>query len=209
MNLRRRSVVLLLLTGFAGAAMGANDALSRHLAYLQHLEAAERFLQGGRPTPAIVELTKALDLRVPQSYIGQFHLRGSGATAHYLMACAHAMMGNAEHSLRELEEAFANGFTDRERALDDPCLAEIQGQPAFQRLSSKASAITRRDRYSGRTVPDESFGTGLILHRKNNFPKLGELAPEIVLERSDGSGSWTLSSYRGDKPVVLVFGSFT
>jgi hypothetical protein len=202
-------LLLTVLPFSGGSALGASDALSRHLAYIQHIEVAERFLDSGQPTRAIVELTQAVNLQVPQSYISQFRLRGTGATAHYLMACAHSMMGRSEQSIRELEEAFVNGFSDRERALHDSCLGAIQEQPGFERVSSRASTFSRNDPYSGKTVPDAAFGTGLILHRKNNFPKLGELAPEINLQRSDGSGTWMLSSLRGRKPVVLVFGSFT
>jgi len=37
----------------------------------------------------------------------------------------------------------------------------------------------------------------------------GEMAPDFELERHDHTGRVRLSSYRGDKPVVLVFGSYT
>ena len=39
--------------------------------------------------------------------------------------------------------------------------------------------------------------------------KVGDPAPDFTLPDPSGSGEVTLSSFRGKKPVVLVFGSFT
>ena len=38
---------------------------------------------------------------------------------------------------------------------------------------------------------------------------LGQMAPDFNLETSDHSSRVQLSSFRGQKPVVLVFGSYT
>jgi hypothetical protein len=40
-------------------------------------------------------------------------------------------------------------------------------------------------------------------------PRLGETAPDFDLARREGRGRVRLSSHRGKRPVVLVFGSFT
>ena len=40
-------------------------------------------------------------------------------------------------------------------------------------------------------------------------PKLGDFAPDFELKDSKGQHSIRLSDFRGKKPVVLVFGSFT
>ena len=40
-------------------------------------------------------------------------------------------------------------------------------------------------------------------------PKAGDLAPDFTLSDIEGTKSETLSSFRGKKPVALVFGSFT
>jgi hypothetical protein len=40
-------------------------------------------------------------------------------------------------------------------------------------------------------------------------PALGEMAPEFRLSSQDGKRTISLSDYRGKKPVVLIFGSFT
>jgi hypothetical protein len=37
----------------------------------------------------------------------------------------------------------------------------------------------------------------------------GDVAPDFTLPKHDRSGEVTLSSHRGDRPVVLVFGSYT
>jgi len=40
-------------------------------------------------------------------------------------------------------------------------------------------------------------------------PKVGEAAPDFSLLTLDGKQTVKLSQHKGDKPVVLVFGSFT
>lgn len=40
-------------------------------------------------------------------------------------------------------------------------------------------------------------------------PKKGDLAPDFTLRDITGAESVTLSDFRGQKPVVLVFGSYT
>ena len=40
-------------------------------------------------------------------------------------------------------------------------------------------------------------------------PKAGDTAPDFTLFDISGENSITLSDFRGKKPVVLVFGSFT
>ena len=40
-------------------------------------------------------------------------------------------------------------------------------------------------------------------------PKKGDWAPDFNLEELDGQRFYRLSDYRSNKPVVLVFGSYT
>jgi hypothetical protein len=40
-------------------------------------------------------------------------------------------------------------------------------------------------------------------------PALGEMAPDFTLSTGDGKDKITLSRHRGQKPLVLIFGSFT
>ena len=65
------------------------------------------------------------------------------------------------------------------------------------------------DRFAGRTVRDPDDGYALIMARMHNHPKLGEPAPDFELDRYDGSGRVRLSQFRGDRPVVMIFGSLT
>ncbi len=46
-------------------------------------------------------------------------------------------------------------------------------------------------------------------HKPDDAPKKGDHAPDFTLRTLDGEDYVTLSDYRGDKPVVLVFGSYT
>lgn len=40
-------------------------------------------------------------------------------------------------------------------------------------------------------------------------PRVGDMAPDFELSDVDGQNPTRLSSFRGDKPVALIFGSFT
>ena len=42
-----------------------------------------------------------------------------------------------------------------------------------------------------------------------NGPGVGEKAPDFTLETQDGKERISLSRYRGQKPVVLIFGNLT
>lgn len=65
------------------------------------------------------------------------------------------------------------------------------------------------DRFAGRTVADSKVGYELIEERRQNHPKVGENSPDFELPLHAGRGSLRLSSFRGGKPVVLIFGSLT
>ena len=65
------------------------------------------------------------------------------------------------------------------------------------------------DRFAGRTVADRADGHALQEERRHNHPLVGELSPDFELQTYDGTHSVRLSSYRGRKPVVLIFGSLT
>ena len=39
--------------------------------------------------------------------------------------------------------------------------------------------------------------------------RVGDAAPDFALRTADGDGTVRLSTFRGQKPVVLIFGSFT
>lgn len=45
--------------------------------------------------------------------------------------------------------------------------------------------------------------------RETHAPGIGEPAPDFDLPKLGGSGRVALSSFRGRKPVALIFGSYT
>ncbi len=67
----------------------------------------------------------------------------------------------------------------------------------------------KTDKFAGKTVKGRMDGMGLIRARAGNVPKVGQTAPEFVLKTLDGKQTIKLSQYKGKKPVVLVFGSYT
>ena len=44
---------------------------------------------------------------------------------------------------------------------------------------------------------------------RNGSTRVGEPAPDFTLTTLDNSAEVTLSSYRGERPVALIFGSYT
>lgn len=64
-----------------------------------------------------------------------------------------------------------------------------------------------------RHVPDLAFMVfpfrPLWLNARGGHLKVGDPAPDFTLETQDKKSRVQLSSFRGVKPVVLVFGSYT
>ena len=52
-------------------------------------------------------------------------------------------------------------------------------------------------------------GPRLWLWARQGTLREGESAPDFTLSTHEGTGRVTLSSHRGERPVVLVFGSYT
>ena len=48
-----------------------------------------------------------------------------------------------------------------------------------------------------------------IFDRETRAPAVGDEAPDFDLPLLDGSGRVRLSTFRGDRPVALIFGSYT
>lgn len=44
---------------------------------------------------------------------------------------------------------------------------------------------------------------------ESTAPQVGDLAPDFELPELSGSGSVRLSQFRGERPVALLFGSYT
>ena len=52
-------------------------------------------------------------------------------------------------------------------------------------------------------------GDSMMKQRQDNAPKVGETAPTFTLQSHDGKSETSLASFKGEKPVVLFFGSYT
>jgi peroxiredoxin len=50
---------------------------------------------------------------------------------------------------------------------------------------------------------------GIQKNLDRHAPKVGDTAPDFTLFDVDGKESVTLSHFRGEKPVALIFGSYT
>ena len=56
---------------------------------------------------------------------------------------------------------------------------------------------------------DRSTGGAPRDKRRDPTPAIGERAPNFQLEALDGGRDVELASFKGSKPVVLIFGSYT
>jgi Ca2+-binding EF-hand superfamily protein len=104
----------------------------------------------------------------------------------------------------EWQAAFARLAQDK-GYLNDHELEELIFQPAVvksqrERKMFEERSTTRSQRLA-RLIESGRFFT--------DGPRPGELAPDFKLSTPDGKTTVALSSYRGKKPVVLIFGSFT
>ena len=52
-------------------------------------------------------------------------------------------------------------------------------------------------------------GDSMTKQRQDNAPKVGDTAPTFTLQSHDGKSVTSLASFKGEKPVVLFFGSYT
>lgn len=52
-------------------------------------------------------------------------------------------------------------------------------------------------------------GDRMKKQQKDNAPKVGDTAPAFTLKSHDGKSETSLASFKGEKPVVLFFGSYT
>ena len=64
----------------------------------------------------------------------------------------------------------------------------------------------RRQRRQGRASP--SHGRERMM-RDDDAPKVGDVAPVFTIRSLDGKSETDLGSFKGKKPVLLFFGSYT
>jgi hypothetical protein len=110
---------------------------------------------------------------------------------------------------------------------EDSIITAEEWQKAFRRAAGDKKALTRRDLQRLLFPPTprvakkqetsdgpsplvllKGFATG-ELGSVFEGPSLGKQAPDFRLPTQDGGATIALSQFRGKKPVVLVFGSFT
>jgi hypothetical protein len=59
------------------------------------------------------------------------------------------------------------------------------------------------------TIKNRASGTSWQKRYDAKAPRAGDLAPDFELSDVDGANPVRLSSFKGEKPVALIFGSFT
>ena len=59
------------------------------------------------------------------------------------------------------------------------------------------------------TIKNRSEATSWQKKHDDQAPKVGDLAPDFEISDSTGENTVKLSDFRGQKPVALIFGSFT
>ena len=59
------------------------------------------------------------------------------------------------------------------------------------------------------TIKNRQEATSWQKKYDSQAPKVGDLAPDFELNDSNGEKTIRLSDFRGQKPVALIFGSFT
>jgi hypothetical protein len=84
--------------------------------------------------------------------------------------------------------------------------AKRRARPRVEQLPPPRVSL---DEFAGQTVMNKDIGFKIIKARAKNLPQVGELAPDFELRTPDGKQTIRLSSFRGRRPLVLVFGSFT
>jgi hypothetical protein len=75
-------------------------------------------------------------------------------------------------------------------------------------LISLTNAALAQPRSGGRQRPDRGGPSRRAMQAPDNL-KIGAPAPDFKLRTADGKREVQLSSFKGKRPVVLVFGSYT
>jgi hypothetical protein len=61
----------------------------------------------------------------------------------------------------------------------------------------------------GDTIRNRAHATAWQREFDAAAPRVGDLAPDFELPLAGGGGTLRLSQFQGQKPVALIFGSFT
>ena len=77
----------------------------------------------------------------------------------------------------------------------------------LQSLILAAAIVT--DAYAEHPRNRKGRGNRMEQRGKDNAPKVGDTAPTFTLKSHDGESETSLASFKGERPVVLFFGSYT
>ena len=86
-------------------------------------------------------------------------------------------------------------------------LVILAGQSTGQGLPSKSQPPPKKSKKGGR--PGEVITPAAKGERKTDTLRVGDPAPDFSLPVVKGDGEIGLADFRGKKPVVLVFASYT
>ncbi len=91
--------------------------------------------------------------------------------------------------------------------------ARLRREPAPELIEPEEvemiDPIVAADAFAGQTIRDRETAMKLIQARGQKVPQVGQVAPDFELKSPDGKQTVRLSSFRGHKSVVLIFGSHT
>lgn len=213
----RTAPIVLLLGLLVGPSLvlaedPAAAQLKTNLDYVTAIEQGEHALGEGDLDAAATACKRALALGaklrptlLPARMGGEL---AGGAAARVLEARIACKRGDLAAARASLLAAAKLRYSNGAHLDSDPLLAKLRDVEGWaelrERFPGKLSC-----RFAGKTTADRRAGMGLIINRRWNYPKLGELAPALELPRHDAEGTLALSAYRGKLPVALVFGSFT
>lgn len=130
--------------------------------------------------------------------------------------------GEAGLSEKEWEKMILALEPDQDGVISDESLSGLTGlagQGPMARMGPNLERLLDRNRDRAVTESDlravfaamDRNGDGLVEQGTeiDMPPGVGEMAPDFTLPLSTGDGDVSLSSFRGKKPVALIFGSYT
>jgi hypothetical protein len=115
--------------------------------------------------------------------------------------------GNGRVTLAEWEKAFEQAANGKAFLTQEDVAALLYPPPPSPRAAARGGKSARSEGPSRLTLL-KGLLTGEI-GACTEGPSLGQEAPPFTLETHDRSRRISLADFRGKKPVVLVFGSFT
>jgi hypothetical protein len=139
----------------------------------------------------------------PASNIRRFAVRNEGAIDEgKLLSALNAVGGIGEVRIRNTPEGMRVGITN---GATQPSLVVAGAKAAgFDLEPIESVSVPSLDADGERNTPPAPNERTI-----EELTKIGEIAPDFTLVTKDGKAKVTLADYRGKKPVVLIFGSYT